>query len=144
VTATPATGAWAVGDYNGSQGDGTLIARWNGTAWRKVPSPNPGSLHYDTLAAVAAASATSAWTVGYYQAGLTDLTLIARWNGTSWAKVPSPNPGGTGSADSNLLQALAVTSATSAWAVGSYSRGPTGRTLILHWNGTAWHQTPSP
>src|ERR1700758_502951 len=36
VAATSASNAWAVGGNNGS----TLIAHWDGTAWKQVPSPN--------------------------------------------------------------------------------------------------------
>jgi hypothetical protein len=42
---------------------------------------------------------------------------------------------------------VAAVSATDAWAVGSYpppSIGAPSRTLIEHWNGTAWTQMPSP
>jgi hypothetical protein len=38
------------------------------------------------------------------------------------------------------LNGVAATSASNAWAVGA---GP-GGTLILHWNGTAWKQVPTP
>jgi hypothetical protein len=40
-----------------------------------------------------------------------------------------------------------VVSATNAWAVGDFSNGSGDRTLILHWNGTAWTRvknTPNP
>jgi len=36
---------------------------------------------------------------------------------------------------------VAATSATNAWAVGF---GGNGKTLIVHWNGTAWTRVPSP
>jgi hypothetical protein len=39
------------------------------------------------------------------------------------------------------LSAVDATSATNAWAVGTYG---TFKTLILHWDGTAWTQVPSP
>jgi hypothetical protein len=143
VAATSASNAWAVGDYNGDQGDGALIAHWNGTAWRKVPSPGLGRLHYGTLAAVAVTSATNAWAAGYYQVGLADRTLIAHWDGTAWKKITTPNPG---TADDGL-SAVAATSPTNAWAVGyCATTAPVepARTLILHWNGTAWAHIPSP
>jgi hypothetical protein len=44
----------------------------------------------------------------------------------------------------NQLNAVAATSATDAWAVGNYSSGSASGTLILHWNGSAWTQVPSP
>lgn len=38
-----------------------------------------------------------------------------------------------------LLSAVAATSASNAWAVGNTTAGaPGNKTLILHWNGTAW------
>jgi hypothetical protein len=42
------------------------------------------------------------------------------------------------------LSAVDATSATDAWAVGGYSSGSASGTLILHWDGTAWTQVPSP
>ena len=43
------------------------------------------------------------------------------------------------------LFGVAATSANDAWAVGQYqsASGPL-RTLIMHWNGTAWRQVPAP
>jgi len=57
VTATSARNAWAVGL---TVAEKTLILRWNGTAWKRVPSP--GGLG---LLGVAATSARNAWAVGY-------------------------------------------------------------------------------
>ena len=42
------------------------------------------------------------------------------------------------------LYGVAVRSASSAWAVGSYAAGRTSKTLILRWNGISWARTPSP
>jgi len=39
------------------------------------------------------------------------------------------------------LNGVAATSATNAWAVGATT---SGKTLILHWNGTRWTQVTSP
>src|SRR5438105_4684771 len=54
----------------------------------------------------------------------------------------SPNPSST----ENLLFGVSTVSPTDAWAVGDYVDDATGHrdTLILHWNGTAWSQIPSP
>ena len=37
-----------------------------------------------------------------------------------------------------------ATSQTDAWAVGFYPDGTNNQTLILHWDGASWTQTPSP
>jgi hypothetical protein len=142
LAVTSARSGWAVGQTGGvfSQRPRTLILRWNGTAWKRVPSPNaatPGSW----LGAVAVTSARSAWAVGCACNGPSLKTLIERWNGTRWRLVPSPNPA-TGD---SVLYGVAVTSARSAWAVGCtrcVSEKP--ETLILRWNGTAWKRVPSP
>src|SRR5262249_3020968 len=80
-----------------------------------------------------------AWAVGNYSGG----TLIEGWDGTAWTQQPSPSPGSAG----NGLFGVAATSATDAWAVGTYTMtaDPTQtQNLIEHWDGTAWKQVPSP
>jgi hypothetical protein len=62
----------------GATSFGTVILRWNGTAWKQVPSPSPAPSA--GLSGVAATSASNAWAVG--NTGST--TLILRWNGTAW------------------------------------------------------------
>ena len=141
VAATSATSAWAVGAYDTA--GRTLVEHWNGTAWTVQNSPNPGgSGNKNFLYGVAATSATNAWAVGYYTNGTTDRTLIEHWNGTAWTVQKTPNPGGAN--NDNGLYGVAATSATSAWAVGYYGNGTTDRTLIEHWNGTAWTVQKTP
>ncbi len=138
VAATSASNAWAVGQVSGS--GKTIILRWNGTAWKRVPSPTPkggGALY-----AVAATSASNAWAVGASDAP-PGTTQILHWNGTAWKHVPSPTPKGGGA-----LFGVAATSASNVWAVGCAGNCFQGfggiKTLILHWNGTTWKQVPSP
>ena len=84
------------------------------------------------LSGVAAVSARSAWAVGCRacDSGL-DETQILHWNGSAWTQVPAPALG-----EGRFLNAVAVVSASSAWAVGI--NGPSRKTLIERWNGTAW------
>jgi hypothetical protein len=63
VTATSASNAWAVGDYDNGSAQNTLILQWNGTTWAQVPSPSPGDSS-NTLQGVAATSASNAWATG--------------------------------------------------------------------------------
>ncbi len=136
VAAVSADDAWAVGQ-TGTERSVTL--RWNGKAWTRVSSPSPGS--DDELFAVAATSASNAWAVGETDDDAVIHTLILHWNGKAWSQVSSPSPTPTG----DFLYGVTATSATNAWAVGYstvYSEG--WQTLILHWNGKAWTQVPSP
>jgi hypothetical protein len=143
VAALPAGSAWAVGYYFGGSAAQTLAVRWDGASWKVAKSPDPaGQGHANVLAGVAAASARDAWAVGHDEKGGVNRTLIEHWNGTSWKAVPSPNAGTA--ASNNELTSVAALSAGDVWAVGSYSSGPAGSTLIEHWNGRAWKIVPSP
>ena len=144
VAATSATRAWAVGNYSTSTSGPnlTLIERWNGTVWRRVRSPDPGS-GGNSLTGVAAISATDAWAVGVTtDSKAVGQTLILRWNGQAWKRVPSPNPAGP--AVDTILTAVAAVSGSSAWAVGRQFINGTWQALILHWNGKAWKSMHAP
>jgi hypothetical protein len=103
-----------------------LIEHWDGTAWTLVNSPD---LTQGTLVGVTALSATSAWAVGGTMRGSQPAqTVIERWNGKSWALVPSPAAG--------FLASVTATSARNAWAVGFSPGDATG--VIEHWAGSSW------
>ena len=97
--------------------------------FRVQTSPDPGTT-YSSFDAVAMASG-GAWAVGSYRdsSGI-DHTLVARHTSSGWAQVPSPNRWG------GLLTAVAATSSSNAWAVGSHNA--VAGVLILRWNGTVW------
>ncbi len=90
------------------------------------------------LNGVAAASASSAWAVGYAGGASAGKALMLHWNGKSWSRVTTPKIlDGT----AGVLTAITVVSAKDAWAVGSTGTG-FGHALILHWNGAGWSQVP--
>jgi hypothetical protein len=115
----------------------TLIESWNGTSRSVVPSPNP-TVSHRYLYGVSCVSATACTAAGYStNASGVSGTLIESWYGTSWAIVPSPNPG-TGF---NGLFGVSCVSATACTAAGSSS---SSGTLIESWDGTSWSIVPSP
>ncbi|HEU5386179.1 MAG TPA: hypothetical protein VFV73_09790 [Streptosporangiaceae bacterium] len=109
-------------------------------AWTGGQPLNPNDTGSgDGLNGVDQLSACNVWVAGGSGGG----TLIEHWTGGStWTVVPSPNPGAGG----NFLTSINGISATDIWAVGSdfNADGSAEQSLILHWNGTAWTQTPSP
>jgi len=117
-----------------------LLLRWNGKKWARatIPSIAAGGV----LAAVTATSASNAWAVGAAFTSIGEKTMILHWNGTKWARVASPNP--QGKTAEVTLDGVAATSASNAWAVGDYATVSGDKSLILHWNGRAWKQVPSP
>jgi hypothetical protein len=140
-SASPAS-IWAVGTvFNVRHRKRTLILHWNGRVWAPQPSPSPGS-SFDLLRGVRVVSATNAWAVGSASrigASVAGTTFILHWNGHTWARVASPNPG-----TFNVLAAAGATSATNAWAIGNTQGTVTAQTLILHWNGKTWRPVASP
>ena len=137
MTATSYGNAWAVGVTNTGTVYQSLILHWNGRRWAVVPSPNPTG---DTnLIAVAAASSTDAWAVGYTNptrcsnGGPPCETAVVHWNGKAWSVTPSVNPSGT---SLDVLEGVAIISGHDAWTVGTDNYWSS--TLIEHWNGTAW------
>ena len=143
VAATSSANAWAVGtawsetneDYE------TLLLRWSGAAWTVH---NLGSLGVKYLTGVTATSSTNTWAVGYSPSDSSEegTSLVLRWNGATWGGQAIPHVG-TGE---NALRDVSATSATNAWAVGTYTAAGecslTGdcHSLILRWNGTAWSE----
>jgi hypothetical protein len=132
VTATSARNAWAVGTISPPNSflSTVLIEHWNGHSWRLDPATQPPQCGC-VLLGVGASSARNAWAVGLDQnhLGFTDI-VIEHWRGQRWRPVKSPVQEG-------LLEGVAAASAGRAWAVGSPEQ--LGTSLILTWNGTAWH-----
>ena len=138
VAIASASNAWAVGSYEGNTAprhDQTLIERWNGRSWNRVPSPHPGGESW--LTAVAVVSSRNAWAVGAYanQVGGRNKLFTVHWNGKTWRQVPVPVTA------SGVLYAVAATSWSDVWAVGSAVNGVT-QVVILHWNGRGWTRAP--
>ncbi|HEX9035172.1 MAG TPA: hypothetical protein VF834_25300 [Streptosporangiaceae bacterium] len=150
VTALSRNDAWAVGQYcapqrcfNSGVKSQTLILHWNGIRWTRVTSPSPCGGN-NSLAGVAAVSASAAWAVGSCTSATTASTrpLLLRWNGVRWSAAMGPDL----HTAVNYVSAVTGVSASDAWAVGDHylADGLTQTTLILHWNGRTWSRVPSP
>jgi hypothetical protein len=91
VIALSPTDAWATGAYCAPRCEGhadNLILHWNGTTWARVHSPGPGKIN--EVGTVAAATPSSAWTVGFTcvtsVCGVNTNALILHWDGTAWTR----------------------------------------------------------
>ena len=132
VAALSSRSAWAVGvTFSATSQGQALIERWNGKSWKRVHSPAPGA----GLHSVSATSARNAWAAGF--GGTGGGYLILRWNGAAWKVVPSPKFRGY----LPYPAAVAATSASNAWVVGSTSAS---NVLIERWNGKGWQRGPEP
>jgi hypothetical protein len=144
VVATSPADAWAVGHRFDPTDQNThpLIEHHDGVSWTIVPGAEDPAMTQSLLSGVDALTPTDAWAVGYgFGSNNQARTLAEHWDGSAWTIVTTPNAGHP--ANGGLSGVVAI-AADDAWAVGAYvNRGPS-RTLIEHWDGTAWTIVSSP
>ena len=99
---------------------GTLILRWNGTTWTRVPSPSPGQDSPHHRRGRRLRRQRLGGRLHRLQHQLHGLVFM-HWNGNAWTTVPSPSP-----ADS-YLDGVAAAPDGSAWAVGWTGSGTSHR-----------------
>lgn len=125
----------AVGMSTTSGVDKLLAERRSGGNWALsspvVPVGSTGSRLYD----VSCTSATSCAAVGRYTTGSGTLSLVERWNGSSWAIQSSPNPAG---ATFTALNGVSCTSTSACTAVGVAEVGGVKQSVVERWNGVSW------
>jgi hypothetical protein len=115
VAAISSTDAWAVG----STRNDSFIEHWDGTAWKRVASPDGGP-----LSAVAAVSSSNVWTVGR--------RVVEHWNGSSWSVVTTPLP---------VPINVGASSASNVWILGlDHGDNP----VVERWNGSSWNIVATP
>jgi hypothetical protein len=135
---------WAVGDQTSSRGrqpgrQTVLAEHWDGSTWSATSLPSEPAGSGPGAVTVAGSSPADVWTIGTYSASAGGLlSFIDHWDGSSWSRVPVPNPSGPHPID--VLQGLSVRTTSDAWSVGEASTKP----WILHWNGTAWQREAFP
>jgi hypothetical protein len=128
----------------------SAFAKTAASIWQVQPTfnPEPEGVTDSLFSGVSAVQPDAAWAVGYNsdEAAL-DHALVERWNGKEWTDVAVPEP----PEEQVQLKGVDDVGAEDAWAVGL--RWPGGidsnpasssRTLIEHWNGSAWSIVPSP
>ncbi len=124
ITCGGATNCFAVGTAAFGATNGTLVERWNGSAWAVVSSPDPAGATISNLFAVACLSPTNCFAGGRADSG--NRFLVEHWNGTKWSlgsmpTIGSPWPG---------VQGLACAAPSNCMAITRYGTG--------HWNGSHW------
>jgi hypothetical protein len=130
-------------------GDGPLTAAAPTAGHGTLPPTPQASRARGILTGVSCPSPVRCVAVGEYYHPGPRYALIERWDGSRWSIVRGPAPPAHTSAD---LSGISCTGASDCTAVGSStrnSRQPTtlpspARTLIEHWDGSAWSIVKSP
>ncbi|MBZ5596898.1 MAG: hypothetical protein LAN83_01135 [Acidobacteriia bacterium] len=149
VAALSTSDAWAVGYQNDNNlnDSRTLAMHWDGSQWKLVRTPNPGSHCQgnsgNVLNAVAAVAPNDVWAVGFFFTCNALLKpMVLHWDGTAWTPVHTP---ALNTNDNAALNGIVALAANDIYVVG-YQPASNGAvlTLIEHWDGTAWSVVPSP
>ena len=130
VACPAADSCTAVGTSNSQ----LLVERWDGARWRIPPVPVPTGAQFSELNAVTCTAAASCIAVGdYVNSSGADVTLAERWNGTTWAIQPTPNPSG-----GQFFRFLAGVSCTARNACEAVGASDDAGAFAERWNGTRW------
>jgi hypothetical protein len=110
---------------------------WDGSAWRMIPTPNPGTP--EALWDVACYAVGRCLAVGtYFDAAGAGVTLAAEWDGAAWHLLSPVSPG-----LDDQLGGIACPGRDDCVAVGATLAGSYGP-LAERWNGARWKALPSP
>jgi hypothetical protein len=128
VGVSPGGVIWAVGSrYTGPDDalrEESVILRWNGRRFVRLPSPSPRDASTNALHDVVAPADDAAWTVG--------ANGVVRWDGQHWRQDVSQR---------QALFGISATGPDDVWAAGV----PTtswGGLLVMHWDGIRWKRVP--
>jgi len=111
---------------------------WNGSKWLAEKPVRPGGVTRSAFEAVSCPGPACVAVGNDVTAGRPVVSLAEGWTDTKWTVQPTPNPSG---AKFTFLHGVSCASDSNCWAAGEWG-SPTGpRTLIEHWNGSAWSIT---
>jgi len=117
---------WAVGDTFTTTGKTIyqpFIRHFNGRSWQAITIPHSSGSTTDW---VSASAASNVW-VGGLKNRSNATSVVYRWNGARWAKIPVPAM--------TYLQDVVVLGPDNVWAFGDSG---TVAYDIFHWNGSKW------
>src|SRR3954463_1966430 len=147
VKTVSADDAWLAGNThdNTTGAERAFIQHWTGKRWQIVTLPDLGDDF--TLDSIDALGADDVWAAGTDYTGNdvhAENVLLLHWNGKSWKRLPAP---ATGEWTQRVSQVRALARGD-VWVAGWAKQAPAGdqirRSLILHWNGRAWANSPTP
>ncbi|MCW2936355.1 MAG: hypothetical protein JWM19_7317 [Actinomycetia bacterium] len=117
---------WSVGDLYTKANNAIyqpFIRHFNGSTWQAITIPNSSGSTSDW---VSASASNNVWVGGLKNSSLAT-SVLYRWNGARWGKVPMPAR--------TYLQGVVALAPNNVWAFGS-----SGSVFddIFHWNGSKW------
>jgi hypothetical protein len=128
VSASAANNVWVFG-RSASSSASTVVYRYDGSRWHKIPLPAETS-----LSGAVVLGPKNVWAIG---SSGTILTYVFRWNGSRWRGYGLPN--------SRLVPvSIAASASNNVWIAGEVGSGPVVRAAADRWNGNRWHEADMP
>jgi hypothetical protein len=132
LAAASHTDVWAVG----AAARGPLVARWDGSRWRRQPAPVPSRAQNAELLDVDLSGPANIWAVGDYTLPNGHVKpLVERSAGRKWRLVTLPDR-----VRLDSVASVSVRSSSDIWLFGYGGRCDPYHVLVYHYDGTAWRQ----
>lgn len=144
VDCASTTACMAVGSYSLSaeEPQWAWSATWNGTSWTLRTVAKPTGAKRSTLLDVSCASTISCTGVGGYRnSSNVQVSLVERWNGSTWSHQASPNPEKT---TNTVFQGVSCLTGALCVGVGDWNNGKIWQPMAQEWNGSAWALDTTP
>jgi len=101
-----------------------FVRHFNGSSWQAITLPQGSTADW---VGASPAPVNNVWVGGLGNPAI-DTTVVYRWNGARWSKIPVPAQ--------TFMQGVAVLAWNNVWAYGS--SGNPLNAQIFHWNGSKW------
>lgn len=124
--------------------DVSLAERWDGSAWKVEPTPDPGPLATSprSLSAVSCPSPQRCVAVGTFGTGQRQDSLVEGWDGVHWSVEDSTALDRAGLGVE--LKGISCATADACTAVGIRSTAASETTIAAGWDGHRWTVEPTP
>jgi hypothetical protein len=124
--------------------DVSLAERWDGSAWKVEPTPDPGPLATSprSLSAVSCPSPQRCVAVGTFGTGQRQDSLVEGWDGVRWSVENSTALDRAGLGVE--LKGISCATADACTAVGIRSTAASETTIAAGWDGHRWTVEPTP
>ena len=132
---------FAVGNSTINSSARSLVEHWNGSLWGAMQNPAPSGATGSALNGVSCPSPKSCFAVGSSIVAAQNHNLAQHWNGSGWSFNGAPTGSG---ASSSTLSGVSCPTTQSCFAVGSFTKAGAAKSLVDHWNGSAWGSMASP
>jgi len=124
----PANNVW-VGGLNNAVIGASVVYRWNGARWTKIPVPA-----HTSLQGVAVLAWNNVWAYG--SSASVDAQVF-HWNGSRWQYFIS-------SSVNFIPEGISASAPNNVWVSGLANSGSKQVAVAYRWNGTAWHGVSMP